>query len=185
LSEAKRDVHGAGHGGTNTNRRAIDGADDGFFALEHSQSDLATRIAYPIDDGGVIQLVLHVFEGGTQLLVQAKHIALDAQVHTCAKRFACTGHHNRGHSVIVACAIEGVNQFVRHLHSERIHVVGAVQGEGEDVVGYLVAQGGVVGHGEKGLGEGGHVNHEAVFHIAVLHAFIGLVDAIHGYQLYL
>ena len=55
-------------------------------------------------------------------------------------------YHHGSDGIVVAGAIEGVNQLVRHLHRECVELIGAVQGQGQNAVVDLILKRGVL-HG--------------------------------------
>jgi hypothetical protein len=103
---------GAGHGGAYADRCALDSADDGLFAIEHGQGDLAARVPHPVNHFGVIKFVLHVLKGRAHLGVETKHIATHTQIHARTKCFASPSDHDDTDVIVFASGLECINQFV-------------------------------------------------------------------------
>ena len=95
--------------------------------------------------GRVVEPIVHVGHRRRLRLVEAEDVAGRRQVHAGAEGAAGAGDDDRADGVVLAGALEGVDQLVRHLDREGVHLVGTVQRQGEDAVFDLPEQG-VVGH---------------------------------------
>ena len=146
MLRGQADIHGAGHGCTDTHRGAIDRGDHRFLAIVDRQGDPPAGVAHAGGHLRVVEAGVHILHGRLQVFIEAEYVARRGQIHAGAEGPALSGDDNCAHLVVIAGAVEGVDQFIGHCHREGIELLRPVQREGEDVVGHFVAQG-VVGHG--------------------------------------
>src|SRR5690606_28298524 len=129
VGRGQTDIHRQGHGYADTYRRAVEGADHRLGALvdtqRHRTAAIAQIRAFRLIGAGV------AVEGITALL----------QVGTRAESAAGAGHYDYPHRIIGVRCIKGGEQLTTHGAIEGVHPVGAVEGQGEDAILYLIIEG--------------------------------------------
>src|SRR5690606_28335934 len=129
------DIHRQRHRDADAGGGAVDGADHRLLQVEQAQRDHAAAVA--VDAGG----------GGDVTAAVGEGVAAAGQVHAGAERAAGAGHDQTAHIVVGVDAVQRIEHFVQPHVGERVHLFGAVQRDGGDVVGNGIQQLGVGGHG--------------------------------------
>ena len=128
----KAKVHGQRHGRADTHRGAVDRRNDWLGAVIDGQGHATAGVADTGNHLGILQPVAHVLQVRLQGLIEAEDIALDGKVHAGAKRLSAARDDDSANLVIKAGSLEGVLEFVRHLHGESVEVLWPVQGQNQD-----------------------------------------------------
>ena len=125
---------------------AVDGGDDRLLAAENGERKQAAEVAHSLLDLRVAQALAHVLDVGLERLVQAEDVALAGQVHAGAEGPAGAGDDDGADRVVIAGAIEGLDQFTAHLHRKGVELVGPIQREAENRIFHFIDDG-LVRHG--------------------------------------
>ena len=130
------DIHRQLHGDADADRRAVHRRDDRLQALEDAQRDLSAAVA---------DLRIAVVDAaiGEPLHRPAPCVAIEGagagrKVGAGAKTASRAGHDDGANVVVLVGGIEGVDQFLLHGAVEGVELVGAIERNGENLLGDLV-----------------------------------------------
>src|SRR5882672_4986851 len=122
------DIHRQSHGDAKPHRRAVDRGDQRLLHIEDAQGDATAPI--PVWAGRLASAPGDAVEG----------LAAPGEVRARAERAARPGDDQRAHAIVGVGQIEHGEQLVEHHRIQRVELVGPVQGDGGDVVRYLIAE---------------------------------------------
>src|SRR5258708_385779 len=78
-----------------TARRGCGGGVAGLGLVEKGPGGAPAGVAHAVEDGRIVEAIVHVTEGGLLALVQAEHVAAHRQVHPGAEGAAAAGDDHR------------------------------------------------------------------------------------------
>ncbi len=121
------DVHRQGHRDADTDRGTVDRGDHGLLRLEDAQGEQAAAVT----------MVLHLRRLLALRVIEGRAAA--GEIRAGAERASRAGHDDGADRVVAVGAIEGVDQLAHHGPREGVQLVGALQGDGRDGVGDVIA----------------------------------------------
>ncbi len=130
------DVHRELHGDADADGRPVHGGDHWLQGFEDAQRQLAAAVAHlrVAVIGGAAGQLLH--RPAPRVAVEG--VGAGGEVGAGAEAAACAGDDDGADIVVLVGGIEGVDHLLHHLAGEGVELVRPVQGDGEDLLGYLV-----------------------------------------------
>jgi hypothetical protein len=121
-------VHGQRHGRADADRRAVDGGDHRFLAIENGQCDAAAGVAHAAwIMSGSSSLSCMSLSVGLQGFIQPEHIAACRQVHAGAEGAPGAGDDDGAHVIVIAGAVEGVTSSLAISTVKAVELLGRLR----------------------------------------------------------